>query len=344
MSRGIAQGARICGPHMHSKFNAMLKSLLRALCFFVPVCWQLYASTCSNGTVKIDHVFLVLEENHNFADAFNSNAMPYLTSLAKNYAYAESYYSDTHPSIGNYFMLTTGQMLTNDDAYSSTVTVDNLVRHLNAAGLPWREYSESIPSLGYTGGDDSYGDYAEHHNPLSYLSDVRNASAATRQNELVSIGSSNTGIVGQLHADIVNHTLPAFGLIVPNKDDDAHDCPESGSCSAPYTPLHTADLWLYKYVDQLFQCPDFNGTTGSGVLIVVFDESENDNSYGGGRVLWVAAGPKVKRGYRSTNVYQHGSTLRFVMESLCLSNFPGAAASAASMQEFVSDSAATTRR
>lgn len=322
----------------------MLKLPFHIFCFFVPLCCQLYASTCSNGTVKVDHVFLVLEENHNFADAFNSNSMPYLMSLATNYAYAESYYSNTHPSIGNYFMLTTGQILTNDDSYTSTVTADNLVRHLNAARLPWREYSESIPSLGYTGGDDSYGDYAEHHNPLSYFSDVRNASAATRQNELVSIGGSNTGIVGQIHTDIVNHTLPAFGLIIPNKDDDAHDCPESGSCSLPYTPLHTADLWLYKYVDQLFQSPDFNGTAGTGLLIVVFDESENDNSYGGGRVLWVAAGANVKRGYKSANLYQHESTLRFVMESLCLSGFPGAAATAPSMQEFVSDSPTVTWR
>lgn len=314
----------------------MLQALLRFLCVSALLGWPLHASTCSNGDVKADHVFLVIEENHNFSDAFNSVNMPYLTGLANTYAYAESYYANTHPSIGNYFTLTTGQVLTNNDADTSMVSVDNLARHLNSAGLEWREYSESIPSLGYTGGDDR-GDYTQHHNPFSYFSDVREASASTQQKELVSIGSSNTGIVGHLHADIVNHTLPAFGLIIPNNDNDAHDCPDSGTCLLPYTPLHTADLWLYNYVDQLFQSPEFNGTTGNGLLIVVSDESENDNSYGGGHVLWVVAGPKVKRAYKSANLYQHESTLRFVMESLCLSGYPGAAATAPSMQEFVSE-------
>ena len=34
---------------------------------------------------------------------------------------ATQYFANTHPSIGNYFMLTTGQLVTNDDAFTGTV-------------------------------------------------------------------------------------------------------------------------------------------------------------------------------------------------------------------------------
>src|ERR1035438_9805486 len=96
--------------------------------------------------------------------------MPYLNSLVKAYSNAQGYYANTHPSIGNYFMLTTGQIITNNDGYTQTVTVDNVVRELLAAGKTWKEYSEAIPSQGYYGGDT--GEYAERHNPLSSISDA----------------------------------------------------------------------------------------------------------------------------------------------------------------------------
>jgi len=37
-------------------------------------------------------------------------SMPYLNSLANTYGLATQYYANTHPSNGNYFMLTTGQI------------------------------------------------------------------------------------------------------------------------------------------------------------------------------------------------------------------------------------------
>src|SRR5664279_5812383 len=100
--------------------------------------------------------------------------MPYLNSLANWYGLATQYYADTHPSIGNYFMMTTGQIITNNDSYTGTVTADNLVRHLISAGKTWNSYAEDLPSLGYVGGDT--GNYARRHNLFTYLSDVFNLS------------------------------------------------------------------------------------------------------------------------------------------------------------------------
>jgi phosphatidylinositol-3-phosphatase len=79
--------------------------------------------------------------------------MPYLNGLAQQYGLATSYCANTHPSIGNYFELTTGQIITNYVAYSGTVNADNVVRHLLSAGKTWKAYAESLPNVGYTGGD-----------------------------------------------------------------------------------------------------------------------------------------------------------------------------------------------
>ena len=82
----------------------------------------------SGSVPQFGHVVMVLEENHSYSEVIGNSAMPYLNSLASQYGLATQYFANTHPSIGNYFMLTTGQLVTNDDAFTGTVGVDNIVR------------------------------------------------------------------------------------------------------------------------------------------------------------------------------------------------------------------------
>jgi len=268
---------------------------------------------------QVNHVFIIMEENHSYSDVIGNPQMPYLNSLAQTYSVAQGYYADTHPSIGNYFMLTTGQIITNNDGYTQTVTVDNVVRELLAAGKTWKEYSESIPYQGYDGGDT--GEYAERHNPLSYMSDVRNSPSQLQ----------NLVPFTQLATDITNHALPNYGFIVPNLLDDAHD-----------GTLAMADAWLQTNIPPLLASPDFN-TSGGGMLIITFDESEDsDGEYGGGHVVWVAIGPNANLGYppsgslQPVTLYQHESTCRFMMKLAGVSVFPGNCATAPDMYEFYS--------
>ncbi len=270
------------------------------------------------ANVQVQHVFIVMEENHGWNSVVGNQQMPYLNGLLQQYSVAQGYYANTHPSIGNYFMLTTGQIITNNDGYNATVSVDNVVRDLIAAGKTWKEYSESIPFVGYTGGDS--GLYAERHNPCSYFSDVRGNQ--TQMNNLVPFT--------QLATDIANHTLPNFSFIVPNLNNDAHN-----------GTLAQADTWLAANIPQLLNSPDFN-TPGGGLLIITFDEAEtSDSSYGGGRVVWIAVGPDVRLAYPPkksefpVQLYQHPSTLRFMMQLLGLTQYPGAAATAPDMTEFI---------
>src|SRR5678815_612590 len=62
----------------------------------------------SASVPQFGHVVMVLEENHSYSEVVGNSAMPYLNSLAAQYGLATQYFANTHPSIGNYFMLTTG--------------------------------------------------------------------------------------------------------------------------------------------------------------------------------------------------------------------------------------------
>ena len=259
------------------------------------------------GSSQFGHVFVVTEENTDYVDVTTSS-MPYLMGLAAQYGLATQYYANTHPSIGNYFELATGQIITNNDGYSQIVSVDNIVRELVAAGKTWKSYAEDLPSVGYTGGD--VGNYARKHNVFALLSDVANDPAQT--NRLVPFT--------QFATDLANGTLPTFSNIVPNLCNDAHDC-----------GLDVADSWLQTNIAPLIASPVFQQ---DGLLIIVFDEAGGDNTNGGGRIVWVAVSPKAKRAYQSTTLYQHPSTLRLILKGLGVSVFPGAAASAPDMTEF----------
>jgi acid phosphatase len=255
------------------------------------------------------HVFLLVEENHSYSEVIGTGAMPYLSSLASNYGLARQYYANTHPSIGNYFMLTTGEILTNNDGDCGRYSNDNIVRHLIAAGKAWKSYAQSLPYTGYTGCDT--GAYVKRHNPFSYFSDVVNSSSE----------AANLVPFTQFAADLASNQLPQFSFIVPDINNDAHN-----------GTLGEADTWLRQNIAPLLSSSAFQS---DGMLIIVFDEAEtSDTQGGGGHVAAVVIGPKVKAGYFSTTNYQHQSALRTLLEALGADTSLGAASSAPDMKEF----------
>ncbi|HZQ71220.1 MAG TPA: alkaline phosphatase family protein [Terriglobales bacterium] len=263
---------------------------------------------CLAQLPTFSHVVVVLEENHNYSSVIGSSSMPYLNGLANTYGLGMQYYANTHPSIGNYFELTTGQVITNDDSFSGVVKADNVVRHLIAAGKTWKSYEEDLPSVGYIKPD--VAKYARRHCPLSYLQDV--VTNSTQRRNLVPFT--------QFASDVANGALPDYSFVTPNLCNDAHDC-----------TLDVADAWLKANIDPLLTSSFFQ----NGLLIIVFDEAGNDNTHGGGRVAWLAVSPNFsKPAFKSSTLYQHQNTLRLMMEGLGLTTFPGQARNANNMSEF----------
>ncbi len=223
------------------------------------------AGSTPSGTVpQFEHVVLIVEENSGFTDVIDGSAMPYLKSLAAQYGLATQYYANTHPSLGNYFMLTAGDIVTTDDGFTGEVKVDNVVRQLLAAGKTWKSYAESR-------GDATL--YVKRHDPLSYFSDVVENSAQMQ----------NLVLFSQFSTDLASNSLPNFSFIVPNLVDDGHDA-----------PLQVADTWLKSQYRPLDLEPTFQK---DGLLIIVFDEAAGtDTTHGGGHVAAVIISAQGKEG------------------------------------------------
>jgi hypothetical protein len=266
-----------------------------------------------------NHVVVVLEENESYPAVIGSASMPYLNSLASQNALATQYFANTHPSIGNYFMLTAGQLVTSNDSLNTTVNVDNIVRHLLTAGKTWKSYAENLPSVGYIGGDQY--PYVRHHNPLSFFSDVANSS----------VQRLNLVPFSEFSADLTNNQLPNYSFVVPNQNHNAHDCPTAPTGCTNDVKLATADTWLKNNIAPLLNNPGFKQ---DGILIIVFDEGfDTDTAHGGGQVVALAVGPGVKKGFKSTTLYQHQNVLRTTLDALGVHTYPGIGGSSADMSD-----------
>jgi hypothetical protein len=254
-------------------------------------------------------IAVVVLENTDYANVIGNPAMPWLNQLAQANALATNYYANTHPSIGNYFMMTTGQLVTNDDSADIVVSVDNIVRQFAKDGKTWRAYADALPSPGYLGGNT--GTYLKRHNPFAYFSDVVNSSAQ----------AANIVPFPQLESDLSSGSLPDFLFIVPDAVHDAHSCPDSQPDCTLDERLALADTWLRENVAPLLSSPTFS----NGLLVVTFDEASNlDSTHGGGRIVTVVAGSAARKVHESDEFYQHENLLSLIGDLLNLSSVPGA--------------------
>lgn len=281
-------------------------------------------NTAQTGTAVISvqlqlpasaHVVMVMEENQEYSTVVgNTTDWPNLNKLIGNGALATNYFADSHPSIGNYFMLTTGQLLTTNDSSTAVFNVDNIARRMLAVNVSFKVYAEGA-TQGYLGGNT--GLYLIRHNPFAMLSDV--AGSQTVANAVIQPFT-------QFATDAADNSLPEFSFIVPDVDDDAHNG----------TPIQ-ADDWLQSNVVSTLAGTSAFKTGGDGVLIVDFDEgATSDSTHGGGHVAAVFWGPKAQAGYtqNSSTLYRHENMLATVMGLLGLQNPPGNAADAQAMAEF----------
>jgi phosphatidylinositol-3-phosphatase len=247
------------------------------------------ATTPAPGTTA-KHVFVVVMENHGYDQVWNTSSSPYITSLGNSYARATNYHALTHPSLPNYLQLYSGDNynITNDCSPSASchVNVTSLADNLEARGLTWKGYMESMPSPCYL---KPAGDYAPKHNPFVYFDDIRKD--ANRCNIDV---VPYTALAGDLASAT---TTPNFAFISPNLCNDMHDCPVS-----------TGDTWLQDNLPAILNSPAC--TSDQCLLILTWDE---DDSGGNNQVLTIFAGSMAKTGGVASAVsYTHYSTLRTI--------------------------------
>jgi acid phosphatase len=271
------------------------------------------------------HVYIVAEENTSYEHEVGSSNMPYVNSLIKEGALATQFYANQHSSLPDYFWVTAGQVMTENNDTLETFNVDNIVRHAMQLGLTYKSYAETLPHAGYAGLYS--GNYMKRHCPLPYYSDMGNSKSEMLKHVPLT----------DLASDIKNDTLPNFAFITPDATDDMHNCPNgTAACEK------RADTWLKNNIGPLLASKEFQ-PGGDGLLILWADEADlgTDNRCSstvkngcGGRILVAMIGPNVKKGYQSTVLYHHPNVLRTMLEAMGdTSSFPGAANTAVPMSD-----------
>ncbi|BBD60199.1 phosphoesterase [Nostoc sp. HK-01] len=239
-----------------------------------------------------DHIVVVIEENHGYTQIISSSSAPYINSLASQGALFTGSYGVTHPSQPNYLALFSGstQGVTNDNC-PLTFSGANLATQLVGIGRTFTGFSETMPSVGYTG--CNYGGsngYYRKHNPWV---DFTNVAAAANQ-PFTSFPSS---------ANFAN--LPTVSVVVPNQLNDMHN-----------GTIQQGDTWLKTNLDAYAQW----AKTHNSLLIITFDEDNGAT----GRIATIFVGAHVKQGTYSERI-NHYNVLRTIEASYGLSGLNNAA-------------------
>lgn len=248
------------------------------------------ATSAPPPTGGIQHVFVIVMENKSYSQVWNTSSSRYITSLGNSYVRATNYHATAHPSLPNYLEMYAGSNygITTDCSPSSTChsSARSLADNLEAAGLSWKAYEESMPAPCYV---TTSGNYAPKHDPFVYFDDIRNDGARCSSHVV-----PYTALPGDLGSA---SSTPNFAFITPDLCSDMHNC-----------SIKTGDTWLKQNVPPILNSPAC--TSDKCLLILTWDE---DNGSSGNRVLTIFAGSGAQTGGATSAVpYTHYSLLRTV--------------------------------
>jgi hypothetical protein len=237
-------------------------------------------SPASGGHAAIKRIFVIMLENHSQSTVIGDANAPYITSLARHYAEATSYYGVTHPSQPNYVAAITGQLDISrmNDVATNHFDWPNLVDQLEAKGRTWGAYMDTMPSAGYLGATapGSVALYTNKHNPFVLMDDIRDDPARL----------ANVKPYTDLARDLNSSHAPDFVWISPNQCNDMHGGVYVAVEGHPETPCpygstvddandaalkQKADAFVHQAVDTIRSSKAW---TGNSAIFILTDEAD----------------------------------------------------------------------
>jgi phospholipase C len=297
-------------------------ALLAALALSALVgCGGSYTPNASGGVPSYQHIFLIVMENSSYDDIIGSSDAPRINALATRYGLATNYWAVSHPSEPNYIALLGGDTfgVSDDNAYTvNALTAPNLATQLDAAGLTWKSYQQSLPAAGYTGTEYPSDSplYASKHNP--FMNFLGAWPAGQRQTVLDRVVPET-----QLARDLAGGYVPNFAFITPDLCHDMHGAP---SCASDLK--QTGDSFVGDTVGAIIASSAWR--TGNTAIIVVWDENDGAVGLGappiatdGGQVPALVITNHGPHGAHDNTPYNHYALLLTIEEAFglgCLRN------------------------
>ena len=232
-------------------------------------------------SAALDHIYVIMLENHSKSSVIGDPNAPYLTSLAHRYAMADNYYGVTHPSMPNYLATIGGSNFgIQDDNDQNVVNLDrrNLVDQLEARHISWDAYMQALPANKLDRFAPSSTDplYAKKHNPFVLFDDIKNDPARM----------SHVRDYARLAHDLNSRHAPQFVWITPDQCNDMHGgvyhaVPGHSETPCPYgnTKDDTNDAALKAKADAFVKgavstIMDSRAWTRRSAIVIVTDEND----------------------------------------------------------------------
>lgn len=345
-----------------SLFTAVVAVLTLALAPAAPGAGRSY-----EGVPRYGHVFVIVEENKDYAQIIDPKLAPNITGLARRYGDAARFYAEVHPSEGNYVALLGGDTfgIHDDDAFycapgsarpmcdhardagyvDHTVRAAQLGDQLTQAGLSWKGYYENLPepgSMAVTASDPGFDNgtrktalYASKHSGFMNFASVQ--AAPDRASRIVGFD--------QLKADLGSGELPNFAVIVPNQCNEMHglhgegvpaDCDSSNKAGL----IRRGDKVVGELVREI-QATRLWSSRDNAAIVITFDESGDKgregccgvtpgaiSNFGGGHIPTVVITNHGPRGVKDETPYSHYSLLRTIEDAFGIAQHLGHAADA----------------
>lgn len=275
---------------------------------------------------QYDHVFLIVDENHNYNQIIGNSNAPQINALAGDYGVATRYTSVGDPSLPNYIAMLGGNTfgVSDDDPYffpGHTSNQPNLMSQLEGAGKSWKGYYQGMPYAGYRGYcypakcngiPDADTQYVAKHNGVPYFQNMQTSAEFAKQNPL-----------SQLTTDLNAGTVPNFSYIIPDECNDMHGAPpwcvDSGKAG------DVDDNWLVANGDKFVGntvtqiTSSSMWSTGNNAIVVTFDEGNNANS----QIATIVITNHGPRGVTDNTSYNHYNLLASLQAAFglgCLQN------------------------
>ena len=317
------------------------------------------------------HILVIVAENKGYELIIGAHtAAPNIKRLAQQYGLASQFFAEVHPSEGNYIAMLAGDTLGvhDDDAYycrpgmqdkwcarsrqadyvDHTFTTRSLMDQLQAKGLTWKAYMESLPAPGSlivrwpTAEQPVAGTptqlYAAKHNGFVNFRDVQQDPA--RSAKIVDFNA--------LYHDIATGQLPNYAHIVPNQCNDMHgrdkgaDVPADCRTSDLRALIARGDRVIGDLVGRIMASQVWSGAENAAIVIT-FDENDKDErqgpdqgccgneagsaaNSGGGRIPTLVITNHGPRGMIDDTPYNHYSLLRTTEAAFGISEYLGHAA------------------
>jgi len=210
-----------------------------------------------DGIPRLDHVFVIVLENHNSFTSFGSIGIldnpqaPQIRALAQKYNVAPNYHGVWHPSLPNYLAMITGDWIgtdvlgtghtypkgsrvgiSDDDSPSVatdygppanpsfhrwTVQLPSVAGQLVKAGKDWRAYLQNIPVSG-----TSLANWPGDNNTAKLYAVKHNPFPYVAEIQADPNQFAKQVPIEQLFSDLGSGKVPAFSYIVPDQCRDMH--------------------------------------------------------------------------------------------------------------------------